>query len=210
MNVCARASSPLMGMWLHSWINGIDRKQVAHSPSVQMSSSTDCTVDALLIRWEDRYGGPFLQCRLSFKQYKWDKRECFIYWHRWASVRLAGKFESMVSTLGLLGSNAGGKLLHIKIHQRFRFHLHFVQIRRVYFLSGVLTEAHCYAGIHDFKRVDMSEKYFKIIIFSCGIAALKWSCFYFWWCLILATIHTIILCDAVLKHKGAFSLMLTT
>lgn len=82
MNVCVLASSPLMWMRFHSWINGTDREreQVAHSPSVQMSFSADCTVDALLIRWGDRYTGPFLQCRLSFKQYKWEKRKCFFYW----------------------------------------------------------------------------------------------------------------------------------
>ena len=64
-----------MWIWLHSWINGTDRKQdqVAHSPSVQMSSSTGCTVDALLIRWEDQYCSPFLWCRLSFKEYEREK-----------------------------------------------------------------------------------------------------------------------------------------
>lgn len=48
-NVYVLDSPRLMWIWLHIWINGTDRKreQEAHSPSVQMSSSTDCTVDAL-------------------------------------------------------------------------------------------------------------------------------------------------------------------
>lgn len=90
MNVCVLAFSPLMRIWLHSWINGTDRKrdQVAHSPSVQMSSSTSCTVDALLIRWEDRYRSPFLRCRLSFKEYKREKRaNASFIGNWWASMR---------------------------------------------------------------------------------------------------------------------------
>lgn len=44
---------------LNQWV----REKVPHSPSVQMPSSTDCTVDTL-IRLGDQYSSLFLQCRL--------------------------------------------------------------------------------------------------------------------------------------------------
>lgn len=84
-----------MWVWLHSWINGADtkREQVAHPPLVQMSSSTGRTVDALLIGREDRYGGPFLHCRLSFKQLSIGNRG--------ASVRQRVWFEGPVFWEGI-------------------------------------------------------------------------------------------------------------
>lgn len=58
--VSASPSPSVMWIWLHSRINWTDseRVRVARSPSVQMSSWTDCPGDALFIRWEDRYGSP--------------------------------------------------------------------------------------------------------------------------------------------------------
>lgn len=75
-SVCVLASPHLMQIWLHGWINGPDRKwvQVAHSPSVQMSSPPDCTVDALFIRARNRYSRLFQPYGLSFKQDRYRRR----------------------------------------------------------------------------------------------------------------------------------------
>lgn len=91
MNVFRLAYSSLTWIWLCGRINGTERARAGRliRRLCKCHSGPIGTVDALLIRGEDQCKSHFRQCRLSLRQYKWDKGNTCCIGSWWVAVRLS-------------------------------------------------------------------------------------------------------------------------